>query len=83
MTRERLGPTLVVGDLEITPVERISIRHRRFGGTHLFEGEKRPVAVLVRSAEGERRIELGEAGSDVRPVDRGPDGSLPARPGVR
>jgi hypothetical protein len=71
MTRERLGPTLVVGDLEITPVERISIRHRRFEGTHLFEGEKRPVAVLVRSAEGERRIELGEPGSGEPPPGSG------------
>ena len=70
MTRERLGPTLVVGDLEITPVERISIRHRWFGGAHLFEGEKRPVAVLVRSADGERRIELGEVGSEVRATAR-------------
>ena len=71
MTRERLGPTLVVGDLEITPVERISIRHRRLGGTHLFEGEKHPVAVLVRSAEGERRIELGEVGGDEPPPGSG------------
>jgi len=77
MTRERLGPTLRVGDLEITPVERISIRHRWFGGAHLFEGEKRPVAILVRGADGERRIELGDGsggGTDVRPVDRGPNG---------
>ena len=81
MTRERLGPTLVVGDLEITPVERISIRHRRLGGTHLFEGEKRPVAILVRSADGERRIELEEVGSEVRATAL--PAALPSRPGVR
>jgi hypothetical protein len=69
MTRERLGPTLVVGDLEITAVERLTLRQRRFGSVHVFEGAKRPVAIVVRSRHGERRIELGEA-DDRDPSDR-------------
>jgi hypothetical protein len=72
MTRERLGPTLVVGGFEIIPVERVTLRHRRLGSAYVFEGEKRPVAILVRSPDGERRIELGEAET------RGPSG----RPGA-
>jgi hypothetical protein len=60
-TREQLGPTLVVGGFEITLVERVTLRHRRLGSANVFEGEKRPVAILVRSPDGERRIELGEA----------------------
>ncbi len=60
MTREQLGRTLVVRDLEIKPVERIWIRSRRIGNATLFEASKRPVAIVVRSRDREWRIEVPE-----------------------
>jgi hypothetical protein len=65
MTRERLGPPLQIRDLEITPVERISIRRRRVGDSTLFEASKRPVAIVVRSRGRTWRIEVPEAGSSA------------------
>jgi hypothetical protein len=58
MTREQHGAAFVIRDLEITPVERISIRSHRVGGSILFEASKRPVAIVVRGGGREWRIEV-------------------------
>ena len=75
MTREQPGPALVIRDLEITPVERISIRCRRVGDSTLFEASKRPVAIVVRSRAGTWRIEVPEMRASV------PEIAHPTRPG--
>lgn len=69
MIRERLGPPLVIHGLEITPVESISIRRRRFGDATLFEASKRPSAIVVRSRGRTWRIEVPE--HPGRPVREG------------
>ena len=44
---ERRGKPLVIGDLTITPIEKISLSHAEFGGQLLVLGSKRPVAVIA------------------------------------
>jgi hypothetical protein len=58
MTRERLGTTLVVGELEITPVELVSLRRIRLGDALVFVGSKRPIAIRVREGGREWTIEI-------------------------
>ena len=62
MTRERLGTPRVVGELILTPVERISLERRGTGAAPLFFASKRPVAILVRRGERAWRIELPAPG---------------------
>jgi hypothetical protein len=58
VTSERLGEPVVVGEVTVTPVERVSIGHRIVGGVVLFYASKRAVAVVVRTPTGELRLEL-------------------------
>ena len=62
MTQERLGRPVTVGELRITPVERMSVRRETIGGRVWIAVAKRPVAILIRSPRSEWRIEL-EPGS--------------------
>lgn len=67
MTREGPGTRVAVGDISITPVERVSITHQIVGGVVLFRASKRLVAVVVHTATGEERFVLDEAESEATP----------------
>ncbi len=56
--REQLGPPIAVGELILTPVERVTLVCRELDGRVVGFGEKRAVAVIVRSPEGETRLDL-------------------------
>jgi len=58
MKREQLGAPVVVGDVTITPVERISLEEQKVGPFVLWTGAKEPIAVIVRLGEREWRLEL-------------------------
>lgn len=58
LSREQRGEAVVVGRLEITPIERVSIRLFELSGGLAGQAEKRPVALLLRSGDREWRLEL-------------------------
>ena len=46
MISERRGKPVAVGDVSITPIERVSIAHHVVGGVVLFHASKQPIAPL-------------------------------------
>lgn len=58
MTDTRQGRAVRVGSLEIVPVEKIEVRAEVVGRTVFALGMKYPVAVVVRTAEGEYTVRL-------------------------
>jgi len=58
LTYEQPGQPVVVGELVLTAIERISIRHHQAAGRVFFAASKRPIAVLVRTGDREWRIEV-------------------------
>jgi hypothetical protein len=59
--RERRGAPVVVGDVTLTPVERLTIRSVVVGGLVLFSGSKELVAVVVQSGEEQFTLELTDS----------------------
>ena len=68
MIRERRGSPVVVGDVTLTPIERVKIRSVVVGGVVLFSGSKEPVAVVVQTGGEEFTLELTDSppGGPVR-----------------
>lgn len=58
VTYEQPGRPMAVGEIVLTPIARVTIRHDRVAGRVFFSGSKRPVAVLVRSGDHELRIDV-------------------------
>ena len=58
MKCERLGRPVVVGDLTITPVERVELRVAALGHGVVASASKRAVALLLRTRARTWRIEL-------------------------
>ena len=58
MKRQKRGRPVVVGELTIVPVEQVSIDEIRLAGQTLITGSKRPVALVIQSADREWRLEL-------------------------
>jgi hypothetical protein len=58
VTRERPGTSVAVGDLTITPIERVVVRARPLGSGVAARGEKRVVALILRRGDREWRLEL-------------------------
>jgi hypothetical protein len=59
--RERRGAPVVVGDVTLTPVERVTIRSVVVGGFVLFSGSKELVSVVVQSGEEQFTLELKDS----------------------
>lgn len=76
LTREQRGRSVSVAGLEITPVERVSIRVFELAGSLAGRAEKRPIALLLRAGDREWRVEL--PGFAPRPdTDSNPDADSP------
>jgi hypothetical protein len=63
MTTQKQGQPVVVGDLTLVPIVEVSISEIRVAGQSVFTGSKRPVAIIVRSAVDEWRIEVPGPGA--------------------
>ena len=60
MTDRRRGQPIVIGEIEIEPIERVVVRVERVGAAIVGLALKEPVAVIVRSPEGTWRIALDD-----------------------
>ncbi len=58
MSDLRSGPRITVGDLEIELIEKVVVRVDTVGGGISGVALKEPVAIIVRSPEGTRRLDL-------------------------
>ena len=58
MTSSRSGPTFTIGDIEIEPIERVVVRVEDVCGAIIGVALKEPVAVIIRSPQGTRRVDL-------------------------
>lgn len=63
MSTQKQGQPVVVGELTIVPIVEVSISEICVAGQSVFTGSKRPVAIIVRSAGNEWRIEVPEPGA--------------------
>jgi hypothetical protein len=70
--RERRGAPVVVGDVTLTPIERLTIRSTVTSGVVLFSGSKEPLAILVERGGEQFTLELASAGPSAENAsDRG------------
>jgi hypothetical protein len=69
MTDHRRGQPIVIGNLEIEPIERVVVRAERIGTTIVGLARKEPVAVIVRSPNGTWRIDLDKRDWPDAPED--------------
>jgi hypothetical protein len=60
--RERRGTPVVVGDVTLTPIERLTIRSTVTSGVVLFSGSKEPLAIVVERGGEQFTLELASAG---------------------
>ena len=71
MTDRRRGQPIVIGEIEIEPIERVLIRVERVGTAIVGLARKEPVAVIVRSPEGTWRIALDDVDWPDPPENHG------------
>jgi hypothetical protein len=60
--RERRGAPVVVGDVTLTPIERLTIRSTMKSGVVLFSGSKELLAIVVERGGEQFTLELASAG---------------------
>jgi hypothetical protein len=58
MSEPRSGTPVIVGDLEIEPIERSVVRVENVCGVFVVVVLKEPVAVILRSPRGTCRVDL-------------------------
>lgn len=72
MTDRQRGQPIVIGDLEIEPIERVVVRAERVGTAIVGLARKEPVAVIVRSPNGTWRFDLDNGDCPDSPEDHDP-----------
>jgi hypothetical protein len=58
MSEPRSGPRVIVGDIEIEPIERAVVRVEHVCGAIVAVALKEPVAVILRTPHGIWRVDL-------------------------
>jgi len=58
MSEPRSGTPVIVGDLEIEPIEKTVVRIENICGVIVAVALKEPVAVILRSPRGTWRVDL-------------------------
>lgn len=69
MTSSHAGSTFTIGDVEIETIERVVVRVEHVWGAIVGVAVKEPVAVIIRSPHGTRRVDLEHIDDSAGPTE--------------